>query len=118
MPRLAAVLALVLTLALVGGCAHRTDAGAQARQAVIEANLHELQTCWSDLAAEYPGVSGSLLFGVDLRANGSVEWVEVLADDIGAPKLVACTVRHIKRWRFPEDRKRRSISFGVGFAAP
>ena len=111
-------LAAVLALALACGCAHRTDAGAPARQAVIETNLHELQACWSDLAAEHPGVSGSLLFSVDLRANGSVEWVEVLADDIGAPKLVACSVRHIKRWRFPEDRKRRSISFGVGFAAP
>ena len=58
------------------------------------------------------------MFGVDLRANGSIEWVEVLADELGEPKLVACAVRHIKRWRFPEDRKRRSISFGVGFSAP
>jgi hypothetical protein len=24
-------------------------------------------------------------------------------------------VRRIKRWRFPEDRKRRAISFGVAF---
>lgn len=101
-------------------CAHGGDsgAGAQARQAVIEANMPELQSCWDDLAPQHPGVSGSMLFNLDLRRNGSVEWVEIAADELGVPKLGACAVRQIKRWRFPEDRKRRSISFGVGFAAP
>lgn len=108
-------LVALVALGLVLGCAHRSDPGAGARQAVIEANIGELQACWDDLAADYPGASGSLLFAVDLRANGSVEWVEVEVDELGVPRLVACAVRRIKRWRFPEDRRRRSISFGIGF---
>lgn len=82
---------------------------------MISHNLDELQDCWADLAAEHPGVSGSVLFAVDLRANGTVEWVDVEADELGVPRLVTCAVRRIKRWQFPEDRKRRSISFGVAF---
>jgi hypothetical protein len=82
---------------------------------VIEANMPELQACWDDLASAHPGVAGSLLFAVDLRRNGSVEWVDLEVDELGLARLSACTVRRIKRWRFPEDRKRQSISFGVGF---
>lgn len=110
----AGLLASIIALALAG-CAHASDAGAAARQAVIEANLAELQECWDDLAAEYPGAAGSLLFSVDLRRDGSVEWVDIAVDELGIPKLGACTVRRIKRWKFPEDRKRRSMQFGVGF---
>ena len=98
-------------------CAHASDAGSTARQAVIEANLPEVQECWDDLAAEHPGVSGSMLFAVDLRKNGTVEWVEIAADALGIPKLGACAVRRIKKWQFPADRRRRSISFGVGFTS-
>jgi len=104
------------------GCAHAgstdAEAAAAARQAVIESNMGELQSCWDDLAPAHPGVSGSLLFNVELRRNGSVEWVDIGVDELGVAKLGACTVRQIKKWRFPEDRKRRSISFGVGFASP
>lgn len=99
------------------GCAHASDAGSEARRAVVEANLPELQECWDDLAAEHPDASGSLLFAVELRRNGTVEWVEIEVDELGVPKLGACAVRRIKKWRFPEDRRRRSINFGVGFAA-
>jgi hypothetical protein len=108
--------ATMLTASVLAcSCAHRSDPGAEARLAVISSNLAELQECWDDLAAENPGVSGSLLFSVDLRANGTVEWVDVEVDELGVPKLVVCSVRRIKHWRFPEDRRRRSISFGVGF---
>ena len=103
---------------LLLGCAHRTDPGTEARVAVISDNMAELQACWDELAAEHPGAAGSLLFAVELRANGSVDWVDVEVDELGVPKLVVCTVRRIKRWRFPEDRKHRSISFGVAFTAP
>lgn len=109
------LLALALGLA---GCAHASDAGSDARQAVIAAKLPELQECWDDLAADYPGAAGSLLFEVELRRNGTVEWVDVAVDELGVPKLSACAVRRIKRWRFPEDRRRRSIQFGVGFTGP
>lgn len=110
-------LALLLTSgAGMLACAHvSADAGAAARQAVIEANMPELQSCWDDLAADYPGVSGSLLFNVELRRNGTVDWVDIAVDELGIPKLGACTVRSIKKWRFPDDRKPRSIRFGVGF---
>lgn len=108
-------LALLCASVLACGCAHRSDPGKEARLAVIGDNLGQLQECWADLAAEHPGASGSLLFAVDLRANGTVEWVDVEVDEVGVPKLVACTVRRIKRWKFPEDRRRRSFSFGVGF---
>ncbi|PRQ00526.1 AgmX/PglI C-terminal domain-containing protein [Enhygromyxa salina] len=108
------VTGLAVALAL-SACAHGPDAGAPARQAVIESNMPELQACWDDLAGEHPGVGGSLLFEVDLRRNGSVEWVDIAVDQLGIAKLSACTVRRIKNWRFPEERKRRSISFGVGF---
>lgn len=107
---------LVFALA-ASACAHANDAGAGARKAVVEANLEEIQICWDDLAAAHPEVSGSLLFEVDLRKNGSVEWVDVSVDEVGVPKLVTCAVRRIKKWQFPADRKRRSISFGVGFTA-
>jgi hypothetical protein len=107
--------AMLIACVLACACAHRPDPGSEARLAVISSNLAELQECWDDLAAEHPGVSGSLLFAVDLRANGTVEWVDVEVDELGVPQLVACSVRRIKRWRFPEDRKRRAISFGVGF---
>jgi hypothetical protein len=117
--RVGASLAASLLLGCASlGCAHGADPGADARVAVINANLHELQACWDDLAAQYPGASGSLVFDVELRPNGTVSWVDVAHDELGAAKLVACTVRRIKHWRFPEDRKRRSISFGVGFVAP
>jgi hypothetical protein len=107
-----------MALALgASACAHASDAGGEARQAVVEANLPELQECWDDLAADHPGKSGSLLFGVDLRRNGSVEWVEIEADELRVAKLSACAVRRIKKWRFPEDRRRRSIHFGVGFSS-
>ena len=109
---------LLLAAAASSGCAHRRDAGAEARQAVVAANLPELQTCWDDIADEHPGAAGSLLFSVELRPNGSVEWVDIEVDELGIAKLGACTVRRIKRWRFPEDRRGRSIQFGVGFAAP
>jgi hypothetical protein len=114
-PRSTVRAAMLAAGVLACSCAHRSDAGAQARLTVISNNLGELQACWDDLAAEHPGVSGSVLFAVDLRANGTVEWVDVEVDELGVPKLVACSVRRIKRWRFPEDRKRRSISFGVAF---
>lgn len=117
--RPASLLALLLSLLLGAaslGCAHASDAGSEARRAVVEANLPELQECWDDLAAEHPGVSGSLLFAVELRRNGTVEWVDVEVDELGVAKLSACTVRRIKKWQFPEDRRRRSIRFGVGFA--
>ena len=110
------LLVLLLTTVSVAACAHASDAGGDARRAVVEANLPELQECWDDLAAEHPGASGSLLFSVDVRRNGTVEWVEIAADELGVPKLSACAVRRIKKWRFPEDRRRRSISFGVGFS--
>jgi hypothetical protein len=112
----AALVALTLAWAS-SACAHASDSGSEARQAVVEANLPELQECWDDLAAEHPGVSGSMLFSVELRKNGTVEWVEIEADELGVPKLGACAVRRIKRWRFPEDRRGRSITFGVGFTA-
>jgi hypothetical protein len=113
--RLAAGVLIALVCASLG-CAHANDAGSDARQAVVEANLYELQACWDELASEHPGVSGSMLFSVDLRRNGSVEWVDIAVDELGIPKLGACTIKRIKRWRFPEDRRRRSIEFGVGFA--
>lgn len=109
------LLALALGLGTLA-CAHASDAGSEARQAVVEANLPELQECWVDLAAEQPGVAGSLLFAVELRRNGTVEWVEIEVDELGLAKLSACTVRRIKKWQFPEDRRRRSIRFGVGFS--
>jgi hypothetical protein len=116
---LVAALGLVLILVLgTGACAHGSNAGAEARQAVIEANIAELRGCWDDVADQHPGASGSLLFAVELRRNGSVEWVDIEVDELGVAKLSACAVRNIKKWRFPEDRRRRSIRFGVGFTAP
>lgn len=118
MPRHASLLALGLGL---GACAHgsgSSDAGAAERQAVIESNMPELQACWDDLAPEHPGAAGSLLFDVELRRDGSVDWVDITVDELGVAKLGACAVREIKTWRFPEDRKPRSITFGVGFSAP
>lgn len=108
-----------LGFALVGplvlGCAHGSASAAD-RQAVIEANLPELQACWAEVADQHPGTAGSVLFSVDLRRNGSVDWVDVV-DEIGAPKLITCSVRRIKKWRFPEGRK-QTIEFGVGFTSP
>lgn len=97
-------------------CAHGSG-DADARKALVEANLHELQDCWTELAAEHPGASGSLLFAVDIRRSGSVDYVSVAVDELGSPKLVACSVRRIKRWKFPAGR-RQTIEFGVGFTAP
>lgn len=116
MKRFACASLLASTLALVG-CAHASSADADARKALVEANLHELQDCWTELAAEHPGASGSLLFAVDIRRSGSVDYVSVAVDELGSPKLVACSVRRIKRWKFPEGR-RQTIEFGVGFTAP
>src|SRR5690606_7433755 len=93
-------LALVLLGSGALACAHASDAGGEARQAVIEATLPELQECWDDLAAEHPGVSGSMLFAIDLRRNGTVEWVEIEADELGVARLSACAVRRIKKWHF------------------
>jgi hypothetical protein len=107
-------LALALGLGAIA-CAHASDAGNVARQTVVETNLPELQECWDNLAAEHPGVAGSLLFSVELRRNGTVEWVDIEVDELGLAKLSACAVRRIKKWRFPQDRRRRSIRFGVGF---
>lgn len=117
-PRWGSWAASLLALSTSLACTHAGDAGAGVRQAVVEAELAELQECWDDLAAEHPGASGSMLFRVDLRRNGSVEWVDIAVDELGIPKLGACTVKRIKRWRFPEDRHRRSITFGVGFTSP
>jgi hypothetical protein len=105
-----------LIASLLLGCAHGS-ADAADRRAVIEANLPELQACWADVADQHPGVSGSVLFSVELRRNGSVDWVDVAVDEIRSPKLITCAVRRIKRWRFPEGR-RQSLEFGVGFTAP
>lgn len=113
--------ALALTLALMlgsGACVHGSNASAEVRQAVVEAELVALQGCWDELAGEHPGVSGSLLFAVSLRRNGTVEWVEIEVDELRVVKLDACAVRQIKKWRFPADRRRRTIRFGVGFTAP
>lgn len=116
-PRAGQVLPLALALlASTLACAHGRDA-AGAREAVVAQNLPELQDCWDDLAPAHPGTAGSLLFSVELRRNGSVEWVELQADELGIPKLSACTVRRIKRWRFPEDRRPRTIQFGIGFTS-
>ncbi len=110
-------LAMLMALA-AAGCAHASDPGLDAaRQALIQQNLPQLQECWLEVANQYPGASGSLLFSVDVRKNGSVDWVDVEVDEIGAPKLVACSVRRIKKWKFPEG-KRQTIGFGVGFVAP
>jgi hypothetical protein len=114
-PRSCVHAVMLATSVLACACAHRSDPGAEARLTVISSNLGELQECWDDLAAAHPGVSGSVLFAVDLHRNGTVEYVDVETDELGVPKLVTCAVRRIKRWRFPEDRKRRSISFGVAF---
>jgi hypothetical protein len=107
---------LALVGSFVAGCAHGSASAAE-RRAVIEANLPELQACWADMADQHPGVAGSVLFSVTLRRNGSVDWVDVGADEIGAPKLIACAVRRIKKWRFPEGPK-QTLEFGVGFTAP
>lgn len=110
--------ALALASLLVLGCAHTSaSAGPDERRAVIEANMPELHACWANVADQYPGKAGSLLFTIDLRRNGSVDWVDVDVDEIGAPKLVTCAVKRIKQWRFPEGR-RQTIGFGVGFTAP
>lgn len=114
--RLAQACMLACTLASLA-CAHAGPLDADTRKGVVEANLVELQDCWTELAAEHPGASGSLLFSVDIRRSGSVDYVAIEADEIGSPKLVACTVRRIKRWKFPEGR-RQTIGFGVGFTAP
>ena len=105
----------VLLAACAAGCVHGSSAKASARQAVVEANLPELQSCWSELPADQRTRAGSLLFTVDVRRNGTVDWVDIAVDELGIPKLGACTVRSIKKWRFPDDRKPRSIRFGVGF---
>jgi hypothetical protein len=115
------ITALAAAVASGLACAHPSGGagtGAEARQAVIAANLPELQACWDEVASEHPGAAGSLMFDVELRRSGSVEWVDIQFDELGIAKLSACTVRRIKRWRFPEDRRRRSIQFGVGFTAP
>lgn len=114
--RLARACVLACTLASLA-CAHGSASDADARKALVEANLVELQDCWTELAAAHPGASGSLLFAVDIRRSGSVDYVSVAVDEIGSPKLVACSVRRIKRWKFPEGR-RQTIEFGVGFTAP
>jgi hypothetical protein len=106
---------LVVMLGVATACAHGLDAGGAARQAVVEDNLPDLQECFDELDAP-PGLAGSLVFGVELRRNGTVEWVDIELDELGLAKLSACAVRRIKRWRFPEDRRRRTIRFGVGFA--
>lgn len=108
--------ALAITIASLG-CAHGTALDADARKAVVEANLPELQACWADVADAHPGASGSLLFAVDIRRKGSVDYVALEVDEIGSAKLVACAVRRIKKWRFPAGR-RQTIGFGVGFTAP
>ncbi|MFV8753125.1 AgmX/PglI C-terminal domain-containing protein [Nannocystaceae bacterium ST9] len=106
------------SLLLAFGCAHAgASEGAAERQAVIEANMPELQACWASVADQYPGKSGTVMFSVDLRRKGSVDWVDVDLDEIGAPKLITCAVRRIKKWRFPEGRK-QTIGFGVGFTSP
>lgn len=113
-----AALLWTLVAGLASGCATGSRAqgdSAVARQAVVEANLPELQSCWSDLAGVFAARSGSLIFAVDIRRNGTVEWVEIVGDELGLPELSACTVKRIKRWQFPADRGRRSIRFGVGF---
>lgn len=104
-------------LVLLAGCAHgsSSSAKASARQAVVEAKLPELQSCWSELPADQRTRAGSLLFAVDIRRNGTVDWVTLEVDELGVPALSACAVRRVKRWRFPEDR-RQTIQFGVGFA--
>lgn len=110
-------LSFVLVGSLVlGGCAHGSASAAE-RQAVIEANLPELQACWANVADEHPGTAGSVMFSIDLRRNGSVDWVAVDVDEIGAPKLITCALRRIKKWQFPEGRK-QTIGFGVGFTSP
>lgn len=108
--------ALALVLLAASACAGGKQASTEARRAVVEANMWELQDCWAELADDHPGASGSLLFAVEIRRNGSVEWVDIEVDELAIPKLSACTVRRIKKWKFPEDRGRRSLEFGVGFA--
>ncbi|NVB37555.1 AgmX/PglI C-terminal domain-containing protein [Pseudenhygromyxa sp. WMMC2535] len=98
------------------GCAHGR-AGAEERQAYVEAQLPELQACWTDIADQHPGRAGSLLFVVELRREGSVDWVDIEVDELGVAKLSACAVKAIKRWRFPAGG-RQTIRFGVGFASP
>ena len=69
------------------------------------------------MADLHPGASGTITFSVDVRRNGSVDWADVEIDEIGAPKLIACAIRRIKKWRFPPGR-RQTIGFGVGFTSP
>ncbi len=109
-------LGLGFLLALVLGCAHGTGAASSAaeRQAVIEANLPEIHACWANVAEQHPGKTGTVLFSVDLRRNGSVDWVDIDVDEIGVPKLITCALKRIKTWRFPAG-PRRTIGFGVGF---
>ena len=114
--RPASALLLLAFFALAPACAHGGSAGAEARQATIETNLPALQACWTDIAADYPDRAGSLLFAVDIRRNGSVEWVDIEIDEMQVPRLSACAVKQIKRWRFPEG-SRQSIRFGIEFTA-
>ena len=109
----AAVLSAVLLSP--AACAKPVSEAGETRQATVETNLPELQDCWTDIAGDYPGVAGTLMFSVEIRRSGSVDWVELELDELEIPKLSACAVRRIKRWRFPEQRRRSTIRFGVGF---
>ncbi len=121
-PRSVVAATSLVLIAGMSGCARPNPAirasespDAHARQVVVEANIGELQTCWSDISADYPDREGSLLFAVEIRRNGRVDWVDIEIDEIGAPRLSACVVKTIKRWHFPADQHRHAIHFDVGF---
>jgi hypothetical protein len=114
--------AIVILLAAVLGCAHSNASApdpelASARHQAIEGYIPELLDCWFEVMGEYRGPAGSLLFSIDIRKNGKIDWVDIEDDDLGVPQLVTCTVRRIKKWRLPAG-KRQTITFGVEFVTP
>ncbi len=69
----------------------------------VHAQMPRIRACYERVIKHDPGARGRLVMSWVIQADGGVDEVRVVADQVGSEQFTGCAERSIAKWRFPKS---------------
>lgn len=76
---------------------------------VIEANQHQVQSCYEMLLERIPGIGGKLTVTFDIGGTGAVIAASI-SGGIDDETMRGCVVSAVKSWQFPKPKNAATVN--------
>jgi hypothetical protein len=77
----------------------------------VQGQLPRIRACYERVIKHEPTARGRILLSWTIRADGGVERVEVVEDEVGSEQFRGCAARSVAKWRFPVGAQSVAVSY-------